>query len=472
MTEPIDYYDGGDSYRPPKDWERNPSFANNPEETLSQWYGDKRGRRPWYDSEADYNTNSKSYYDYLAYRVRQLDYIIKACNDLLRRDLSVGETPTATINKNGDWLVGEGHVHTDIVKITADVKVANDLLQAIQIKDSGLYVKDLQPQIDSLTQQVKSLKGTVEGLSVTVAGLSALVGTLQKEVNDLNSKIDSINNQLQDQINSIHQEINNIWSAMNNSNYTTIPAEDFQYVFYNGGQDVPTGWGKVKAKILQSNAFSTVVIYLPWANPNFSSMSFNGGRLPLSNYPASYVAGFKFLGDYASLNDMQVTNVQFSNEAGHVDPTSSRASWAIGYNLDTSKTIHDEPFQITMASFADGYNDPNTLSEHYTGGLSMHGCPLTITLTLKGNDNSNPSTPNTPQIPEGDGILCTPTNPNGVQDLTRTVTREVRFYDEQHDPNSAGGNLPVKPNDNNTVTDTNTVTRKIDFKIESSEDNG
>lgn len=119
---------------------------------LSHWFGDKRHFRPWYDDDADYNTNAKSYYDYLGFRIAQLDAIIDAINKLLRRDVKTNQTNTVDLQKLGNWSTD------DIITLLANVKVSRDTLNAIETRDDGLFVKDLKPLINDLQRQVNEIK--------------------------------------------------------------------------------------------------------------------------------------------------------------------------------------------------------------------------------------------------------------------------------------------------------------------------
>ena len=119
---------------------------------LSHWFGDKRHFRPWYDDDADYNTNAKSYYDYLGFRIGQLDAIIDAINKLIKRNIKTNQTNTVDLQKLGDWS------SDDIITLLANVKVSHETLNAIEIRDDGIFVKDLKPLINDLQRQVNEIK--------------------------------------------------------------------------------------------------------------------------------------------------------------------------------------------------------------------------------------------------------------------------------------------------------------------------
>lgn len=135
----------------PHDPHNDPSY-NKDGWHLAHWFGDKRHFRPWYDDDADYNTNAKSYYDYLGFRIAQLDAIIDAINKLINRNIKTNQTNTVDLQKLGDWSSDE------IITLLANVKVSRDTLNAIETRDDGLFVKDLKPLINDLQRQVNEIK--------------------------------------------------------------------------------------------------------------------------------------------------------------------------------------------------------------------------------------------------------------------------------------------------------------------------
>ena len=135
----------------PHDPRNDPSY-NKDGWHLSHWFGDKRHFRPWYDDDADYNTNAKSYYDYLGFRIAQLDAIIDAINKLIKRNIKTNQTNTVDLQKLGDWSSDE------IITLLANVKVSHETLNAIEIRDDGIYTRNLKPLIDELQQQLNNVK--------------------------------------------------------------------------------------------------------------------------------------------------------------------------------------------------------------------------------------------------------------------------------------------------------------------------
>lgn len=156
--------------------------------SLSNWFGDKRHFRPWYDDDSDYNTNAKSYYDYIAYRTRQLDYIIQAINKLLDRNLQVEDTNTIDLEKIGEWLKKD-----DTETIKAYVKISKQALNATVANDDGIYTKDLQPDIDRLRADLEKLRGDLEKIKTDI---QKEIDVLKEQINQLQKSI-SINGKIE-----------------------------------------------------------------------------------------------------------------------------------------------------------------------------------------------------------------------------------------------------------------------------------
>lgn len=413
---------------------------------LSHFFGDKRHFVPWYDVEADYNTNAKSYYDYLGFRIAQLDAMLDAINFLLRKNVDVLDTNSVHMVKLGDWLKGD-----DLIRLESYVKLSQDLTNALKDTPNGLYVKDLEPELRQLAQQLQNLSDRLNGD--------------ESDIRSLKDGIDGINKRLS----NIEKQIKSILDRLNGK-YKTIPSQFFVHSYYNGSSDVPTGWGTYHAGAIYGQNSVTLNVRIPYANHNLQNLELNGGALPLDKTPLSYVVGFGFTGDYSFLNDMKIESVQITNGAPHIEPSSARASWQFGYNIDHKNSVTKESYAVTLATFADGYNDKNTLKEHYTG-ISLKGDILTATLTLSGpvpakfwngtdqgdqgdqgdegdqgkgdpetpkdpekpDKPSTPSTGATPTDPSGTTgttdktIRATPDNPQGVPDLIRDVTRTINF---------------------------------------------
>lgn len=195
MSKYEDWFAGspwGDSNDPHynKDWD-----------TLAYWFGDKRHFRPWYDDDADYNTNAKSYYDYIAYRTRQLDFIIQAINKLLDRNLQVEDTNTVDLEKIGEWLNKD-----DTETIKAYVKLSKQALNATQAKDDGIYTKDLMPDIEKLRADMEKIKAD-----------------LQRQIDTLKALVEKNNTYTQTQIDSLREQIKQILASISSNGKVEVP---------------------------------------------------------------------------------------------------------------------------------------------------------------------------------------------------------------------------------------------------------
>lgn len=194
----------------PHDPRNDPSY-NKDGWHLSHWFGDKRHFRPWYDDDADYNTNAKSYYDYLGFRIAQLDAMIDAINKLLRRDVKTNQTNTVDLQKLGDWSTD------DIITLLANVKVSHETLNAIETRDDGLFVKDLKPLIDDLQRQVNEIK---------------------QELTTIKNDIQNIKNELSKHDNVLRKIVQ---SLINNGSWSAPQGQDILDGDFVGGHGVASG---------------------------------------------------------------------------------------------------------------------------------------------------------------------------------------------------------------------------------------
>lgn len=194
----------------PHDPRNDPSY-NKDGWHLSHWFGDKRHFRPWYDDDADYNTNAKSYYDYLGFRIAQLDAIIDAINKLIKRNIKTNQTNTVDLQKLGDWS------SDDIITLLANVKVSRETLNAIDTRDDGLFVKNLKPLIDDLQNQVNQIK---------------------QELLDIKNQIQNINNELAKHDRVLRKIIQ---SLINNGSWSAAQGQDILDGDFVSGHGVASG---------------------------------------------------------------------------------------------------------------------------------------------------------------------------------------------------------------------------------------
>lgn len=149
---------------------------------------------PWYDDKADYNTNAKSYYDYLARVNRFLQDVVTQINRLLDRDLAVEDTKTIDLTKVNNWLDNEdSEKYDDVIKLSADLIVSKatkeqviqytgaqtfDIKNATQVMDDGVWTPDYLPLFSYLFDAIGRL---------TVSNSYATLRRLGSKYRDQNS---------------------------------------------------------------------------------------------------------------------------------------------------------------------------------------------------------------------------------------------------------------------------------------------
>ena len=107
--------------------------SNSQTASLSDMLFNHRRFMPWYDDRADYNTDAKSYYDYLARTNKLLNAISDLINGLLRREIAFNDTDTIDFNQRGNWE------DKDIIDVNADVKISSRKDNNIVALSDGIY---------------------------------------------------------------------------------------------------------------------------------------------------------------------------------------------------------------------------------------------------------------------------------------------------------------------------------------------
>lgn len=179
---------------------------------LSSWDGNAFINRygsyaPWYDDKADYNTNAKSYYDYLTRINQYLKIIQEKINELIDRDIKFNDSNTVDFITLGKWL------ETSLLEITAKVNISpqngeytmkntrqkhfntkNGILEKID----GIWSNDYAPVLDAIDDKLNSLQNQIDGDDTEVNNLEDHVrplfkGDLQKIRNEIKSLPGKIN---------------------------------------------------------------------------------------------------------------------------------------------------------------------------------------------------------------------------------------------------------------------------------------
>lgn len=182
------------------------------------------------------------------------------------------------MTKLGDWLKGD-----DTINLSSVVKFSNDPTNSAHDLN-GVYVKDLEPELIALRQKLEDVRRQ-----------------LQDQINQNRQDISNLRDKLNDEIGKIDDLSKLIKQILDRLNgvYKTIPKANFYHKYYNGSEDVPAGWGTFHAGAIYGENNATLNVRLPYANHNLENLKLNGGALPLSKTPESYVLGFGFTGEYA-----------------------------------------------------------------------------------------------------------------------------------------------------------------------------
>lgn len=195
---------------------------------------------PFYDDTADYNTNSKSYYDYLARINKALyGYMIDLMNRLLARDVQTENTESVKLSKDGDWIAKGDCLpdeDNDIITLKADVIIskANEVRHMInlskneftinngtKIKNDGVWSPDYYEMLSEIDKTIGEMQNEI-GRNHT---------KIEELINDLINKNERIN-MLESGLQKI---VNNLFAS---GAITNNRIKDFEF---NNGRNIATG---------------------------------------------------------------------------------------------------------------------------------------------------------------------------------------------------------------------------------------
>ena len=214
----------------------------------------RRYYKPWYDTQADYNTNAKSYYDYLARYNHFLGIVNDYLNRLLNRDLLVKDTKTIDLTKLGDWLNNGGCYpdnYDDEITIKADVKVSKEtesytkdkelfnypkiatklygktlsFPNAIKVKDDGLYARDYTQILDDIFDLLAKIQDKIDQIFHKLSELDSKIQNLETRINN---KIDKVSDALQKLIDNLYKS-------------GAITSNDINNFEFKPGRNIATG---------------------------------------------------------------------------------------------------------------------------------------------------------------------------------------------------------------------------------------
>lgn len=177
-------------------------------------------RYPFYDDKADYNTNSKSYYDYLGRNQHVFGWLVDMVNYLLRREIRVCDTKTVDLRKNykfsdhqncsscGGCGCGDCNDNCceqpEIMQLSANVKVSRqhlrdyfegvtdediDVGNGIKVLEDGLWVADSSEVMKQLLDKLKEKDKRIDNLE---KAFKKIIDNLDKSGALSNSDIDNL----------------------------------------------------------------------------------------------------------------------------------------------------------------------------------------------------------------------------------------------------------------------------------------
>lgn len=177
-------------------------------------------RYPFYDDKADYNTNSKSYYDYLGRNQHVFGWLVDMVNYLLRREIRVCDTKTIDLRKNykfsdhqncsscGGCGCGDCNDNCceqpEIMQLSANVKVSRqhlrdyfegvtdediDVGNGIKVLEDGLWVADSSEVMKQLLDKLKEKDKRIDNLE---KAFKKIIDNLDKSGALSNSDIDNL----------------------------------------------------------------------------------------------------------------------------------------------------------------------------------------------------------------------------------------------------------------------------------------
>lgn len=158
----------------------------------------ERRYEPWYSNDADYNTNAKSYYDFLARFGKILEIIQDVENRLLNRDLSITDTYTIDFTKNGDWKMHCENgcpTYDDVINLQAKVKRSLKTVQKTfdELKDTPFTIKN------AITEDTSSMEqGGIWSPDYTdvLNAINNLIGDIKDQISQIINSI-SVNGKIE-----------------------------------------------------------------------------------------------------------------------------------------------------------------------------------------------------------------------------------------------------------------------------------
>lgn len=198
---------------------------------MMEWFRRKHKHKyePFYDEHSDYNTNAKSYYDYLSRFNEHIRYMTEFINRLMNRNLKTKNTPSISFIKKGDWIDNGGcepDDYDDEIELSANVIISKEtvnhtitingnvsshtLRNSTSIKTDGVWSPDYLPLIGELVSEIDKLYNEI--------------GNLKKEINDIKNQNTTLVNRITTLEKGLQKIVNNLSTSgtINNNNIDTF----------------------------------------------------------------------------------------------------------------------------------------------------------------------------------------------------------------------------------------------------------
>lgn len=337
---------------------------------------------PFYNDKADYNTNAKSYYDWLAdHLIPFMRWAENLINRLLRRNITVEDTSTIDFSKQGDWNENgkcPPYDYDDIINLKADVIFSKETEERNLLNITPFNFTIPNGSKDKKGVWSPDYFGLFEAVDTEIGKIQNDISWIKQKITSIENEISSIWNNISNMYSYFKNEITNIYKEIDSlagSNFVRLEkGKDYDITFLNGwvaGQDdviveVSTGARNTTVNI-QASASSPETNL---SNPNILNTRFNhGAGVDEENYLKSRILRITFKGKYDVLNTGN-TVAQANQAIINIRPLVRRASWTAYFQ---ARKLNGG-VEVSMGSYADGYN--NQLSYYCEDGDFAQGSNL------------------------------------------------------------------------------------------------
>lgn len=198
---------------------------------------------PLYDDDADYNTNAKSYYDYLARFNKHMKLMTDMINRAMRRNLTVKGSKAIKFIKVGDWIDnGKCGEHDDVINLEIDLIVSKqkrkvlfenlklkeyELSNAITVLEDGVYSPDYLPVLEQQAKEIADIHNDIKNINKAIDNINNEIKDIKKNITTINKNITNMQDNTKVLQDALQKLINNLHSA---GHITTNEINNFEFV--------------------------------------------------------------------------------------------------------------------------------------------------------------------------------------------------------------------------------------------------